>query len=73
MSTKNSKALSEEEQKFKECIQGIEVLKDLTYSLSEGRFDKTNSILVQSIKQTSKHLETQMKQLYERIRITKFS
>ena len=49
MSTKNSNNPKTQEQELKECIQGIEVLKDLTYSLSEGRFDKTNSILVKSI------------------------
>ena len=68
MSIENLKNLKTEEQNLKECIQGIEVLKDLTYSLSEGRFDETNSILVKSIKQTSTDLERQMKQIYERIR-----
>ena len=68
MSTKNLKNLKSEEQSIKECIQGIEVLGDLTSSLSEGRFDETNSILVKSIKQTTTALERQMKQIYERIR-----
>lgn len=68
MSTESLKNLKTEEQSLKECIQGIEVLKDLTCSLSEGRFDETNSILVKSIKQTSTELERQMKQIYERIR-----
>lgn len=68
MSIKNLKNLSEEENEFKACIQGIEVLRDLTSSLSEGRFDETNSILVKSIKQTTTALERQMKQIYERIR-----
>ena len=68
MSTESLKNLKTEEQNLKECIQGIEVLGDLTSSLSEGRFDETNSILVKSIKQTSTELERQMKQIYERIR-----
>jgi hypothetical protein len=68
MSTENLKNLKTEEQNLKECIQGIEVLGDLTSSLSEGRFDETNSILVKSIKQTTTALERQMKQIYERIR-----
>ena len=68
MSTENLKNLKTEEQNLKECIQGIEVLGDLKSSLSEGRFDETNSILVKSIKQTTTALERQMKQIYERIR-----
>jgi hypothetical protein len=68
MSIENLKNLKTEEQNLKECIQGIEVLGDLTSSLSEGRFDETNSILVKSIKQTTTALERQMKQIYERIR-----
>ncbi len=68
MSIKNLKNLRTEEQNLKACIQGIEVLGDLTSSLSEGRFDETNSILVKSIKQTTTALERQMKQIYERIR-----
>jgi hypothetical protein len=68
MSTKNSKSPKNQEEELKACIQGIEVLRDLTSSLSEGRFDETNSILVKSIKQTSTAIERQMKQIYERVR-----
>jgi len=56
--------------KMKQIIEGIEVLKDLTESLSDNRFDETNSILVKSIKQTSYAISIQMKQLYDGLKNT---
>jgi len=56
--------------KIKHIIEGLEVLRDLADTLSEHRFNETNSILVNSIKQVSKEVTIQMKQLYDGLKDT---
>lgn len=51
---------------IKNISEGTQVLHDLVSSLSENRFDKSNSIIVKSIKQISKEINTSTQAFYER-------